>query len=138
METMEKRTLRASTLDRSIKFQQKYKDFRQEQDEKAGLEKKKSIVNVKLTQKKMLEEAVKTEALNTYSLNRLERIEELKKIGDDAPKVKHTGTMIRYHSKIGMQNTITILNEESENHVDAILFHQNAKVHRKHRKRIKQ
>lgn len=63
-----------------------------------------------LTQAQLLAEAVRTEVENIQSLQRLEQLEEEKKAESAAPKAPFTGSMVRYHSRMGAPKTITFMN----------------------------
>ncbi|CAH0481192.1 unnamed protein product [Peronospora belbahrii] len=64
----------------------------------------------RLTQAQLLAEAVRTEVENTQSLQRLEQLEEEKKVESVAPKAPCSGRMVRYYSRLGAPKTITFLN----------------------------
>ncbi|KAG9412105.1 hypothetical protein AC1031_017732 [Aphanomyces cochlioides] len=69
---------------------------------------------VRMTQAQLLQEAVQTEVENLASLNRLERLEEEKRMIDEImPKAKFTGPVVRYYSAIGKPKLISFLNVES-------------------------
>ncbi|RLO09748.1 hypothetical protein DYB28_004483 [Aphanomyces astaci] len=105
---IEPMAVRSSTVQKrflSHELQQKYTEEARNMHEKA------TKVVVRMTQEQLLKEAVLTEVQNTASLNRLERLEEEKRLVDEImPKTKYTGPMVRYHSAIGKPKLITFLN----------------------------
>ncbi|KAF0711517.1 Aste57867_5211 [Aphanomyces stellatus] len=92
----------------SHELQQKYTE------EARSMQEKTTKPIVRMTQRQLLEEAVQTEVENTTSLNRLERLEEEKRMIDEImPKAKFTGPVVRYHSAIGKPKLISFLNVDS-------------------------
>ncbi|ETV91747.1 hypothetical protein H310_13808 [Aphanomyces invadans] len=104
---IEPMAVRSSTVQKrflSQELQQKYTE------EARNMHDKVAKVVVRMTQEQLLKEAVLTEVQNTASLNRLERLEEEKRLVDEImPKAKHTGPMVRYHSALGKPKLITFL-----------------------------
>ncbi|CAK4078806.1 unnamed protein product [Aphanomyces euteiches] len=103
--------VRSSTVQKRVlsqELQQKYADEARSMQEKVT----KPVVRV--TQAQLLQEAVQTEVENLASLNRLERLEEEKRMIDEImPKAKFTGPVVRYYSAIGKPKLISFLNVES-------------------------
>ena len=104
------RTLRASTAVKSSLFAENY---RKRAEEMAKQNEKKIKVIRQFTQQELLAEAIRTEADNVRSLNRLEELEEAKKQHNlmVTPKTPfENGGWIRYHSKLGQPKTLTFFN----------------------------
>ena len=78
-------------------------------------------------------EAIRTEVDNTRSLNRLERLEEERRVEDAPPKAPYSGGIIRYHSKIGQPKVIQFINTAQEDLSENLFCRRpGKKVHKKH------
>jgi len=88
----------------------------------------------RLTQKELLTESIRTEFDNTQSLYRLEQLAEERKVVDVTPKIPYSGTMLRYHSKLGAPKTITVIQGEGveEKRIDDHFFSPGATTKRNH------
>uniref|UniRef100_A0AAV1ULH9 Vps72/YL1 N-terminal domain-containing protein n=1 Tax=Peronospora matthiolae TaxID=2874970 RepID=A0AAV1ULH9_9STRA len=105
-------TVRSSTVKKSSESSEMRRQASHQAAKLAAKHKKGTVEKVgsRLTQAQLLAEAVRTEVENTQSLQRLEQLEEEKKVESLVPKAPSVGRMVRYYSKLDTPKTITFLN----------------------------